>query len=626
MSNYGNMNVFGPFIPKDKPPEMIEVIPGEYKRFKFTSPWIPDDNNTYYPMSGLGYAPLINGERAFRALANAIRNASESIEIISWGFQPSMYLERSPDNKTCLGELLEEKARQGVQVRILIWFAITGQLDPNFPGWGAQEKGSSYGKGGVINPSELVDNGVKLACETDGQYNYDKLWHYKVRKGQIPNIYIRSRDMPVIWSSRENLLSHPPFTTYNIKRDEGFLRAFFLKKYATHHQKMALIDYEYPQKALGFMMGHNLLSNYWDNDQHSSSLASYNTGRDGPVGWQDISGAVCGEILHDMNDNFAKAWTKHGEQGNDFELRRLVKNNREDYSLENTELLPWLNKFYGLSMRPALGKVCLTQPEYNQFDILKAYMEGIIQARKYIYIENQYFRMIDIANQIKQVAAQRHALITELGGDTIKPIYLFVVTNSTDDIEGPSNRAGSFQTFRMLEVLGRADLMPVYTAKQRGVPEDEIEEEKVPGLETVICTLVSLDSHEKKWSPVYVHSKLMMIDDQLMIQGSANINLRSMAFDSETAVVLQDTDVTQIIPPMRRHLWGLHAQIKEMDKKSQPSQEQKEEEESQDEIEREFDRWKKIITTNKNRKKNTNSPLSPLIEFIDRSDDVKNMD
>ena len=37
----------------------------------------------------------------------------------------------------------------------------------------------------------------------------------------------------------------------------------------THHQKMVLIDYEEPDAAIGFVMGHNTLDAYWETDKHS---------------------------------------------------------------------------------------------------------------------------------------------------------------------------------------------------------------------------------------------------------------------------------------------------------------------------------------------------------------------
>ncbi|POD73689.1 hypothetical protein BKM17_19770 [Pseudomonas syringae group genomosp. 3] len=38
---------------------------------------------------------------------------------------------------------------------------------------------------------------------------------------------------------------------------------------ASHHQKSVLVDYELPS-AVGFVMGHNSLDEYWDTDDHSA--------------------------------------------------------------------------------------------------------------------------------------------------------------------------------------------------------------------------------------------------------------------------------------------------------------------------------------------------------------------
>ena len=37
---------------------------------------------------------------------------------------------------------------------------------------------------------------------------------------------------------------------------------------SSHHQKMVLIDYENAQKAVGFVMEHNMIDNYWDRSTH----------------------------------------------------------------------------------------------------------------------------------------------------------------------------------------------------------------------------------------------------------------------------------------------------------------------------------------------------------------------
>lgn len=77
----------------------------------------------------------------------------------------------------------------------------------------------------------------------------------------------------------------------------------------------------------------------------------------------------------------------------------------------------------------------------------------------------------------------------------------------------------------------------------------------VPGLKIHICTLVAPDSHPDNWLPVYVHAKLMTVDDAFMTLGSANVNIRSMNVDSELNICHENSDITK---PLRKKLWGLH--------------------------------------------------------------------
>ena len=60
---------------------------------------------------------------------------------------------------------------------------------------------------------------------------------------------------------------------------------------------------------------------------------------------------------------------------------------------------------------------------------------------------------------------------------------------------------------------------------------------------------------------VYVHSKLMIVDDDTVIIGSANINDRSLTGtrDSEMAVLVQDTDKFPVKFNGKEHMAGRFA-------------------------------------------------------------------
>src|SRR6185437_2574446 len=80
----------------------------------------------------------------------------------------------------------------------------------------------------------------------------------------------------------------------------------------------------------------------------------------------------------------------------------------------------------------------------------------------------------------------------------------------------------------------------------------------IPGLKVHVCSLVAPDSPSgSSWTPVYVHSKIMIIDDVFLTHGSANVNRRSMEVDSELNICHERMDVTQ---PLRRHLWNIHTE------------------------------------------------------------------
>lgn len=604
-------------------PQTCNAVPGKTKEIIMTPQWLPEKGE--FPVCRAAYAPLMNGEHAFGSVAKAIEQAKKNIDIITWGFQASMYFERPGKY---VGDLLKEATKRGVRVRVMVWFSPTGQIvDPNFPGWEAyfpaeqQQQNRRF-----MSPDEelahyqqqrkngvpLLATGMKLSYETDKQYEYDKDWHYQAAHGYIPGLEVRHRDFswvadPSSVNARLKELSPP----YEVKDDSSMARDALLKLYATHHQKMVLVDYEDPDLAVGFVMGHNMLSQYWDTDRHEWwKHHSPDSGRDGATAWQDFSSCVYGEVLWQLNDNFVESWERDVDDSTPKNERAGIQ---PDVFLPTPARLQALNTRLNLPvpLNPSIGQICRTQPQYKRYDILKAYMESVRRARKYIYIENQYFRFEELAEQIRDTVN----MLIGCGRDPDKHgyLYLFVVTNSTEkptNSAWPSNAVGGYQTYKMLDTLGRADLYPKY-AKLDKNSTVAVKPQDIPGLRTLICALVSPDSPAgQQWYPTYVHSKLMLIDDIFLIQGSANINLRSMAFDSEIAIALQDTDQDPIIPTVRRNLWGLHSGNPEVG----------------DDPKTVYDNWSTLIKDNKGYAKQMMMPKSSLIEFNDESAKLVNQD
>ncbi|MBX9432544.1 phosphatidylserine/phosphatidylglycerophosphate/cardiolipin synthase family protein, partial [Ralstonia pseudosolanacearum] len=81
-------------------------------------------------------------------------------------------------------------------------------------------------------------------------------------------------------------------------------------------------------------------------------------------------------------------------------------------------------------------------------------------------------------------------------------------------------------------------------AEMKKTPSQTIQSMKIDGLKVHICTLVAPDSPPNNWDYVYVHAKLMIVDDVFMTLGSANINTRSMQVDSELNICHEHSGVT----------------------------------------------------------------------------------
>ncbi|MDR5844444.1 phospholipase D-like domain-containing protein [Caballeronia sp. LZ031] len=403
----------------------------------------------------------------------------------------------------------------------------------------------------------------------------------------------------------------------------------------SHHQKMVLIDYEAPKVAVGFVMGHNTLDAYWDDDGHSHAKKAPNLGRNGATPRQDMSAIMAGPILESLNDNFCRAWQRDAKE--DLFARRD--------GLEKQ--LQLREKIGNHTLVRVMAQINRTQSQEGVRDIEALYLQAVNNATKFIYIENQYFRWPALAEKIKSAAQAQICA----GRDPAKPVHLFVVTNADKDGIGQ----GPGTTYDMLDSLGRADTIPTIAKEERSDtlggalldakkevtaantqmrnasgPQQQADAQRaidaaqakqvklqqqyddnhntgkavlpepVPGLKVHVCSLVAPDSPAgSTWMPVYVHSKIMIIDDVFLTHGSANVNRRSMQVDSELNICHERMDVTQ---PLRRHLWNIHT------KGFQGA--------ASDSIETAAQGWQYITSQNVMRKKNGDTPLASVVGFM----------
>lgn len=612
--------------------------------------------------------PLINGQVAFATVAAAIKAAKKSIDIISWGFDASMRFERPGGDR--IGELLRQRGKEGVKVRLLIWRNKYVQMMENtvpganqYSGQGAKDLGLSganrlSGPGKVDNPdlqrleaekaaarsrlSKLQTdrqsrlqaqwmnpNGAAAAraidaefmpkiiqaqadvARIDAQYKaaqakaqtekveygsnpgakvlnsagaagdpgaarFNREWHEQAQDGDLKNIEFRTRDFDS-WD-RSMIRYRQVFESSD---QSPWTQLALMALAPSHHQKMVMVDYENPKAAVGFVMGHNMHNNYWDTSSHEfdDSMGLRLPGF-GP--WQDLSSMITGSVLYDLNSNFVSAW----DEGSPWYKRWFdsLQGDRENLYPRDFVTKP--------DQMRSLAQICRTYPQSGgEQGIREVYMRAAGNARKYIYVENQYFRYPPWADELK--ATRRKLLAGGRNEAEHGVCHVFVVTNVPDG-------SGRMRTAEMMQSLGRQDRMPaVYREENKLGADAPVRRSDVAGIKIHVCTLVSDTKQPQKNlnRPIYVHSKLLVVDDAFFTLGSANINTRSMESDSELNIASDDPDTAR---EWRQRLFGLHTG---RGPKDDPAQE--------------FSDWRELMDANSEQMKGGRPIRGKLIEFFD---------
>ena len=416
------------------------------------------------------FKALVNGKEAFEELHDRIANAQHSIDIAIWGFQPSMHFKR--DGKSpCIGDLLIQKALEGKKVRILVW-----SLPGNIQTFSEANLGN---KPGVW----LKD---KVEGVTSEQVDYDRWW-YEAIQGELDEVIVNAKTDGIVhvWEAHEiekheklvEFTKSPKRTNLIYKnrkvapQSEDFKPRvlpdgrkvnhsfedtelpdgsynFALKKFKSHHQKTVLIDYETPELAVGFVLEHNMVDNYWDDSNHSLKTTLPNKGKNSPTPLQDVSSIVTGQVLWDINHNFCQSWDRqNNKQWGKDPVDIGITEKRKAFSREHYQPNPSLVNDSKLVM----AQIVRTYDQPNIEDIMKVYLNNITQTTSYIYTENQYFRFPPL---VREFIAYWETIKNK--GRTKGPIHWFTVTNSSDEGIG----VGTYTTNEMFKLLGRQELMP----------------------------------------------------------------------------------------------------------------------------------------------------------------------
>jgi phosphatidylserine/phosphatidylglycerophosphate/cardiolipin synthase-like enzyme len=160
----------------------------------------------------------------------------------------------------------------------------------------------------------------------------------------------------------------------------------------------------------------------------------------------------------------------------------------------------------------------------GEFTGRDAYLKAISLASDYVYIEDQYFVSYEIAD----------ALSTALR--THPSLHVIIVLNGTCPYPGADRIFYYHQNeiFEQIRNAGDDRFAAYYLRSTRGDPRPEI----------------------------YVHAKVMIVDDVWAYIGAMNCNRRSMTYDAEIGIAVVDATIVdgvcQFARDLRVQLWSEH--------------------------------------------------------------------
>lgn len=250
-----------------------------------------------------------------------------------------------------------------------------------------------------------------------------------------------------------------------------------------HHQKIVVID-----DALAFCGGIDVTIGRWDTREHrgrDKRRASPWGFRQGP--WHDATAAVTGEAARALGDLARDRWRRATDE------RLEPPGSKED--------------LWPATLHPALRNVDVAiartlpkhQSERGVNEIETLYLDAIRGARHTIYIETQY-----LASRAIEAALARR--LKEKNGPEI------VILN-------PESAEGWLEE----SVMGPA----------RAIVVSRLKAADKKSRFRLYCPVAA------GGESIYVHAKIMIIDERLLKVGSSNLNNRSMGLDTECDLAIE---------------------------------------------------------------------------------------
>ena len=274
---------------------------------------------------------------------------------------------------------------------------------------------------------------------------------------------------------------------------------------AAHHQKIVAID-----DAVAFCGGIDITLGRWDKREHRENDPS----RRSPWGralepWHDASACVDGPLAKVLGDLCRERWKRATGEA--------IEPPPGGRDLWPDGLAP---QFEDVDV--GVSRTVAAHEGHDQVsEIEELYLAAISAAKRFIYIESQYFASRGIAEAVI-------ARLRELHG----PEIVVVNPESQDGwLEEATMGAARARLLRHVKRADSCNRFRIYYPVATG------------------------------GAPIYVHAKVMIVDDAFFRVGSSNLNNRSMGFDTECDLAIEskgDAALSEKIAAIRDDLLAEH--------------------------------------------------------------------
>ncbi len=325
----------------------------------------------------------------------------------------------------------------------------------------------------------------------------------------------------------------------------------------SNHQKFTCFVNPDPNRSKALVGSIDINVSRWDTQEHlqHDDLPPRGGRVPGETPTHDLGLMVMGPAMADLEWTFIERWN---DPSRTWGMRRSLPHPHSEPAAlpqivtparqrrpAGTQSVQVLHSYGRALPRNTSYSWCNDRGEYS---IWASYLNAIKRAQHFIYIEDQYFVPFNWPPWYRssRPALREIDLIYQLGQRIRNGVKVVVVvpraTGQEDAMVGVNFDYQRSVGAHYLETIAQRQ-------RQAGGRGD-----------FVIGYLRNGSNRAHPAVNIYVHSKVMICDDEFVLCGSANVNRRSMTHDSELQLGIVDAQ-TPFVRDFRRYLWSEHLRI-----------------------------------------------------------------